>query len=111
MTMVSMTNHPERSHRRLGLSNTDRKIAGVCSGLAKYFDTDATLVRIIFALLVMLGGSGVIIYLLAWMIMPRNASTDEVLEQLQKLGELKNAGVLTETEFETQKTKILNGFM
>jgi len=106
-----MTNHPERSHRRLGLSNTDRKIAGVCSGLAKYFDTDATLVRIIFALLVMLGGSGVIIYLLAWMIMPRNASTDEVLEQLQKLGELKNAGVLTEAEFETQKTKILNGFM
>ena len=107
MTMISMTNNPERSHRRLGLSSTDRKIGGVCSGLAKYFDTDATLVRIIFALLVMLGGSGVIIYLIAWMIMPRIAATDEVLEQLQKLGELKSAGVLTEAEFETQKAKIL----
>jgi phage shock protein PspC (stress-responsive transcriptional regulator) len=105
--MVAMTNNPVRLHRKLGLSNTDRKIGGVCSGLAKYFDTDVTLVRIIFALLVMLGGSGVIIYLIAWMIMPRMASTDEVLEQLRKLGELKNAGVLTELEFETQKAKIL----
>ena len=102
-----MTNNPERHHRRLGLSNTDRKIGGVCSGLAKYFDTDATLVRIIFALLVTLGGSGVIIYLIAWMIMPRIASTDDVLAQLQRLGELKNAGVLTQAEFEMQKGKIL----
>ena len=42
---------------------------------------------------------------------PAASSTDDMLEQLQKLGELKNAGVLTEAEFETQKTKILNGFM
>ena len=105
--MVSVTSKPERSHRRLVLSTTDRKIGGVCSGLANYFDTDATLVRLIFALLVMLGGSGVIIYLFAWMIMPRIASTDEMLKQLEKLGELKNSGVLTEAEFETQKAKIL----
>jgi|SRR6185312_2027510 len=102
-----MANNPERSRRRLSLSNTDRKIGGVCGGLAKYFDTDATLVRIIFALLVTLGGSGVIIYLIAWMIMPRIASTDDVLAQLQRLGELKNAGVLTQAEFEMQKGKIL----
>jgi len=89
------------------LSVTDRKIGGVCSGLATYFNSDVTLVRIIFALLVMLGGSGVIIYLIAWVIMPRTASTDEMLEQLRKLGELKNAGVLTDAEFETQKAKIL----
>jgi len=61
MTLVSMTSSPERPHRRLALSVTDRKIGGVCSGLATYFNSDVTLVRIIFALLVMLGGSGVII--------------------------------------------------
>ncbi|HEY5882410.1 MAG TPA: SHOCT domain-containing protein [Nakamurella sp.] len=38
---------------------------------------------------------------------PVASSTDDVLEQLQKLGELKKAGVLTEDEFQTQKAKIL----
>ena len=104
-----MTRTPERSHRRLTLSGTDRKIVGVCSGLARYFDTDVTLVRLVFALLIMLGGSGLIIYLVAWMIMPAASSTDDLLKQLEKLGELKEAGVLTEAEFQTQKSKILAG--
>ena len=106
----AMTSSLERSHRRLTLSANDKKIAGVCSGLAKYFNTDATLVRLIFVLLIVLGGSGVIIYLIAWMIIPpARPSTDAMLEQLMKLGELKNAGVLTDAEFHTQKAKILDG--
>ena len=40
---------------------------------------------------------------------PAAASTDDMLEQLQKLGELKDAGVLTEEEFQAQKAKILAG--
>ena len=40
---------------------------------------------------------------------PAAPSQDDKLEQLQKLGELKTAGVLTETEFEAQKAKILAG--
>src|SRR6478672_7726605 len=69
-TLKPMTTTPERPHRRLTLSATDKKIAGVCGGLAEYFNTDATLVRLIFVVLIMLGGSGVIIYLIAWIIMP-----------------------------------------
>lgn len=103
-----MTSTPERSRRRLALSAKDRKIAGVSGGLADYFATDPTLVRLIFLVLVMLGGSGVIIYLIAWIVMPSPASsTDDMLDQLQKLGELLQAGVLTEAEFQTQKAKIL----
>ena len=106
-----MTSTPERSQRRVTLSANDRKIAGVCGGLAEYFRTDATLVRLIFVVLIMLGGSGVIIYLVAWIIMPAAASssTDNMLEQLQKLGELKRDGLLTEAEFQTLKAKILAG--
>jgi hypothetical protein len=40
---------------------------------------------------------------------PAASSTDDLLEQLQKLGELKEAGVLTESEFQAQKAKILAG--
>lgn len=107
MTLRPVTQTSERPHRRLTLSATDRKIAGVCSGLARYFGTDATLVRLVFVVLIMLGGSGVLIYLLAWMIMPAPSSTDDMLGQLRTLGELKAAGVLTEAEFQTQKSRIL----
>ncbi len=69
-TLKPMTTTPERPRRRLTLSATDKKIAGVCDGLAEYFNTDATLVRLIFVVLILLGGLGVIIYLIAWIIMP-----------------------------------------
>lgn len=59
--------------RRLLLSQTDKKIAGVCGGLAEYFDIDPTLVRIIYALLTVfsLGMGGVLLYLILWAIMPK----------------------------------------
>ena len=107
MTLKSVTSTAERDGRRLTKSATGRKVAGVCSGLAHYFDTDPTLVRLIFAGLALLGGSGVVIYLLAWMIMPAASSIDDMLGQLRRLGQLKDAGVLTEAEFQTQKAKIL----
>jgi phage shock protein PspC (stress-responsive transcriptional regulator) len=59
---------------RLTLSDTDRKIAGVCGGLAEYFNVDATLIRLLWVVLSILFGAvigGVIAYLLAWIIMPR----------------------------------------
>lgn len=48
----------------------DRKIAGVCGGLAKKFGIDATIMRIIWVAAVLLGGFGVILYLIMWLIMP-----------------------------------------
>ena len=45
-------------------------IAGVCSGVAEYFDIDTTLVRVIAAVLVLSGGTGLAIYLIAWLVMP-----------------------------------------
>ena len=42
--------------RKLYRSRTDRKLAGVCGGLAKYFNADATLIRVLFVVLALLGG-------------------------------------------------------
>jgi phage shock protein C len=45
-------------------------IAGVCGGLAEYFSVDATLMRVLFLLLAVFGGSGIVIYIVMWIIVP-----------------------------------------
>jgi phage shock protein C len=62
------------SHKQLTLSATDKKLAGVCGGIAEYLDVDSTIVRLIWvALSVVPGGfvGGAIAYFLAWMIIPK----------------------------------------
>ncbi len=58
--------------KKLYLSDTDRKIGGVCGGLGEYFDKDATLFRILFILITILSlGLGIIAYLAMWAIIPK----------------------------------------
>jgi phage shock protein C len=62
---------PERpGSRRLTRSRTDRMIAGVCGGFAAYSGIDANIVRLMMVLLAVLGGSGAVLYLVAWAIVP-----------------------------------------
>jgi phage shock protein C len=56
--------------RKLYRSRTDRKLGGVCGGLAEYFNLDPTLLRVLFIVLAVLGGSGLIIYLAMWILVP-----------------------------------------
>ena len=59
--------------RRLLRSLNDRKVAGVCGGIAEYFGVDATPVRLVWVILSIFGGAvigGVIAYLVAWIIIP-----------------------------------------
>jgi phage shock protein C len=56
--------------RKLYRSRNQRMIAGVCGGLADYFNIDATLVRVLFLLLAVFGGTGLVIYLVMWIIVP-----------------------------------------
>jgi len=55
--------------KRLTRSKTQRSIAGVCGGIAEYFDIDVTVVRLITVFLG-LTGSGLLFYIAAWLIMP-----------------------------------------
>lgn len=56
--------------KKLYLSSTDKKIAGVCGGLAEYFDIDATLLRVIWLVAVFCYGTGVLLYLILWLAVP-----------------------------------------
>lgn len=57
--------------KKLYRSSTNKKIAGVCGGLAEYFGISATVVRIVFVILLLPGGfPGLIPYLVLWVILP-----------------------------------------
>ena len=67
----------DASARRLTRSTIDHKIAGVCGGLAEYFNLDATVVRVVWAILAVVPGGivlGIVGYLVAWFIMPKQPS-------------------------------------
>lgn len=56
--------------KKLYRNEDEAMLAGVCSGLADYFDLDVTLVRVIFVLLLIGGGSGLLIYIILWIVTP-----------------------------------------
>src|SRR4029453_9603245 len=61
--------------RKLCRSRSNRQVAGVCGGLSQYFNLDAALIRILFVVLAVLGGSGLLLYVLLWIIVPQRAVT------------------------------------
>ena len=64
--MASVTGGPKRLMR----SSTDKKLGGVCAGLAQYFDMDTTLVRVLWLLVVLFGGTGILLYVILWIALP-----------------------------------------
>ena len=60
-------------HKRLYKSNENRIIAGVCGGIAEYFDVDPTLIRLGWVVFCAMGGSGLIAHLIAAILMPCQA--------------------------------------
>ncbi len=59
------------TERHLTRSRSDYMLGGVCAGLGKYFSIGPTIVRLIMVLLVISGGSGVFLYIVLWIVMPR----------------------------------------
>lgn len=56
--------------KRLYRSKKDKMLAGVCAGIAEYFDIDPVIVRLIWICAVLFGGTGVLAYIIAWIIIP-----------------------------------------
>ncbi len=57
--------------KKLRLSQRDKKIAGVCGGIAEFFDLDASLIRIVWLLAILVGGTGLLAYLICWLVIPK----------------------------------------
>jgi phage shock protein C len=64
-----------------------RMLAGVAAGVARYFDVDANIIRIVFAVLTVLGGAGVPLYLAGWLLIPEEGAEQSIagsfIESLQ----------------------------
>ena len=88
------------ARKRLVRPRADRKIAGVCAGFAEYFDLDVTLVRLVWLFIVLVGGTGLLAYVIAWIVMPeeplrlagsgRGAASDQSLAIVIKSGNAPN---------------------
>jgi len=57
--------------KKLYKSNTDKKIDGVCAGVAEFFNIDPTLVRLAWVLVALFAGSGILLYIVAALVIPR----------------------------------------
>ena len=62
------------SYKRLYRSQNERMLAGVCGGLAEYFNIDPTIVRLAFVALALTGGSGLLIYIVMMLVVPEGPS-------------------------------------
>ena len=69
-----------KKHRRLYRDMDNAIIAGVASGLGQYFDVDPWIIRILFIVVVLAGGSGIFIYLIFWFLVPEAETTAQKLE-------------------------------
>lgn len=85
--------------KRLYRSPTDTMLGGVCGGLGDYFDVDSNLVRLIFIVLSVLTGFGILVYFALWLIVPERESgdgkisdrvrntADEIADRARSIGE------------------------
>ena len=55
---------------KLYRSRTNRQVAGVCGGLAERFNVDVTLMRVLFIVLAIFGGAGIVLYIAMWIVVP-----------------------------------------
>ena len=60
------------NEKRLYLSNVDKKICGVCGGVGEYFGIDSTVIRVVWAILGLVYGTGLLAYIIAALVSPRS---------------------------------------
>ncbi len=73
MTDVETDQQPVESPARLRRSADDKMVGGVCGGLGAYFNTDPVWFRLAFVVVTLAGGAGILIYLVAWLVIPEAA--------------------------------------
>jgi phage shock protein PspC (stress-responsive transcriptional regulator) len=73
-----------KQSKRLFRDTDNAMLAGVCAGLGKYFGVDATIVRLLFLALLFFGGSGVLLYIVLWLIVPEAKTTSDKLHMQGK---------------------------
>jgi phage shock protein C len=75
-----MSEYNDDGAKRLCRSRKGQLVAGVCAGLADYLKVDANLIRLAFAVLTIFGGLGVLLYVVAWVILPEEGEGASIAE-------------------------------
>jgi phage shock protein PspC (stress-responsive transcriptional regulator) len=79
-THTGVTTENLRNYERFRRSATDRKIAGVAGGLGRHLNIDPTVLRVIFVVLALFGGAGLVLYGAMWLIVPEEGSEKSVVQ-------------------------------
>lgn len=107
-------NNAFRSKRRLYRDSDDKVIGGVCSGIAAYFGLDPVVIRLAFAAAFFLFGSGIILYILLMVVIPKATTPAEKLEMRGEPVDYKNVSRTVEMEFkdayQRYKPEVKTGF-
>ena len=97
----------EKKYKKFYRSRTDRIIAGVCGGLAKYTNADPVFIRIAFLILMFFNGLGVLVYLVLILIIPLEPGLEVKVNREKKIGEMvrgvKNKAKSLMNEFKKDK--------
>lgn len=83
---------PEPIINKLYRSENDKMIAGVAGGLGEYLNIDSSIIRILFVIITLLGGSGILLYLILWIILPAQSkqeatANDNIKNNVQEMKE------------------------
>ncbi len=95
--------------KRMYRDSDNRILGGVCSGMGAYFNIDSVLFRILFILITILFGSGIIIYLVLWIAIPEARTIAQKLEMRGEAVTIENIKKSVKNEFEKVKDNMKNG--
>ncbi len=96
------------SRKKLYRDKDKGLIGGVCTGLGHYFGVDSIWIKILFILFVWAGGSGILAYIILWIITPKAVTTTEKLEMTGEPVTISNIEKKVREEFESVSSKIKN---
>ncbi len=103
---ASNTSYPNNKRRRVFRDEDNKILGGVCAGVANYFDLDPIWLRGAFAISFFAFGSGFLLYIILWIIIPKAKTTAEKLEMHGEKVDVNNIGKAVNDEFEDFKKRM-----
>ncbi len=90
-------------NKKLYRSRKDKMLGGVAGGIAEYFDLDPTLVRILFIVTVFMGGSGILGYIILWIVVPEAPYPNDVHTETPPSAQPQDTGNASQTQQDDQR--------
>ncbi len=107
--VIQQTNTNMKSRKKLFRDLEDKKVAGVCSGLAQYFDVDdAVWIRAIFLFALLAGGSGFLAYIILWILIPPARTASDRLQMKGEPINIDNIAQKVEEKFQHLTDRVEN---